>query len=534
MKAMTTDDQTPATHAREWPQRKPKGVLLRLLIAGAVTVLLTEVGLRFLLFSEIPVVASIGRPLRKPNSYASMRDDDLWWKLNTIFAEPGKRRDAAVPEPTIGWVNPSTDPASFAHKSEATVDARRPVLLFGDSYGGCVTGVPCWAQLLQESELSEEMALINYAAGGYGLDQIVLSLSRAIERFEAGKPLVIISLMVDGDLDRANLRYRGWPKSHFALAAQGGLELDSGTLPATSAEYIEQNPPKAFSYLLRWLMYGSGLVEKETAAELLSFNESLKGKQELCRRLIQLAITTCESRQLEYFFVLFNSREGVVWPPQKGWPNEFMVETLEALHAPYVTANSALLDEIQATGLDVDDFFIQEGRSRNHYNERGNRAVFKVIKSGLQGQFPTGKETRALPLWQVRNKNPDGTARMEQGLAPPYSASEDARRLHFGVGPEQPTVVAFKLDGLAAQFHATLKSLSPAPGGSKGRTRLSIKLDGEIAFTGTMSPGEKPQPIDLDLTGVQTMLLVLTRPKGQERGDGLYLAGPEVLWTSGR
>ena len=69
---------------------------------------------------------------------------------------------------------------------------------------------------------------------------------------------------------------------------------------------------------------------------------------------------------------------------------------LQQLEAPYVTANRALFDEMAATGAALDEFFILPGKGRNHYNERGNRAVLPAIIRGLNKDYDVPGQERDL------------------------------------------------------------------------------------------------------------------------------------------
>ena len=220
---------------------------LSLLAAG----LLFEGVLRFLLFSDASLALRVGARFRRSELYASERSGRDYWKLEALFAR-GKPPDPHTPpfDARFGWLKAEIDPVTLRHADEAALGARRPVLLYGDSYAACMLEEgDCWQQLLEHSELGAGFALLNYGVPGYGLDQAYLLLRATHALYAERAPVVVIGILVDDDLDRCYLHLRDMPRPYFSLA---GAELELHPPEgATRFEHVERDPPAITSYAWR-------------------------------------------------------------------------------------------------------------------------------------------------------------------------------------------------------------------------------------------------------------------------------------------
>ena len=117
--------------------------------------------------------------------------------------DPSERRGPPRFDSRLGWVSRGVLD-DYDHERRAELAGRRPVLLFGDSFAACVTEpVDCWQGWFARSERRDDEMLLNYGAGGYGLDQIALLAQSALDRWHAERPRILIGILVDDDIDRA-------------------------------------------------------------------------------------------------------------------------------------------------------------------------------------------------------------------------------------------------------------------------------------------------------------------------------------------
>ena len=242
------------------PPGRARRVAVRLALLFVGGLILPELALRFLLFSETPAVGRATVGLRNADLFAPPNSRDHWWLTNRFRRGAGR---PPVPDAELGFLNRLIEPGTYRHADEDSVGARRPLLLYGDSFAQCVTEPgECWEGLLEQSELGATHRLLNYGVGGYGLDQAVLLLERSLSRHLARAPLVVIAILIDDDLDRCALPLRDFPKPAFAWQTDG-LVLQP-PLATSAREFVDTVPCGIHSYLLRAFLGASGLLRRES------------------------------------------------------------------------------------------------------------------------------------------------------------------------------------------------------------------------------------------------------------------------------
>lgn len=362
-------------------------ILPRLILAVALGLVGLELVLRFSLFSESSLGRRLGRYTRDPHDYADLTTEDLYWSLRYRFnaanqAEPPAR------DPIVGWRGRHLVlPETYGHLHEARVGERRPVLLFGDSFVQCATHwTDCFEGLMRDSERAEELALLNYGVGGFGFDQIVLLLENALlhwDGVEGAEPIVVVAVMVDDDLDRCILSFRDWPKPRFEL--EGGELRVALPEHADNDAWIEANPPRATSWLWRWLVHGSGLLPHGVERRLRGRPAAEREKQALARALVERAHLALEARGIEHFFLMFPGQVALEAEGDYGWQVPTLIEAFDAVGARWVDAKRDLREDLEATGAEAADYFGVEGVEAGHYNPRGNEVAFRAILRGVDG-----------------------------------------------------------------------------------------------------------------------------------------------------
>ena len=354
-------------------------ILLRAGIAVAVGLVGLELALRLCLFREVEALRRLSIRLRQPGNYA-VKGSPEYWTYSVRLTPPERLRPIPGYDPLVGWTGSLVEPGTYAHAQENLVLDRRPVLLFGDSFAECATEPrDCWQGLLARSDRGRTHALLNYGVGGYGFDQTFLLMRAALERHGDANPLVILSLLVDDDLDRAVLPFRGWPKPRFGV--EDGRLIEPEPVVEGVEAYLDQRTSAPLLWSLRFVTRRLGMHTPDEAARRAEI-------QELARALLQAAKAELEARQLEGFVLLFHG-EPVLTPAgrEATWQHDFLVETLRELDLPFVSSRRALLHEATTTGVSPEAFFIQSGKGRGHYTPRGNAAVFAAIEDGLEGRF---------------------------------------------------------------------------------------------------------------------------------------------------
>lgn len=426
--------------------------------------------------------------LAEPWRYGRFSFDSAYWELKVLEGPPQARQDATTFDPRYGWRCWLTESESLEHRDEARLRGRRPLLLFGDSYAGGVDP-DTWRdfpEFVEQSDLAQEFALLNYGVGGYGLDQIWLQMRDVLARHADARPVVIVSLLVDDDIDRCVLSFRTWPKPR--LRVRDGRIVDEARPVPRMQEYFESHasiePFLAVPFLAQHLDRLSGARTRRLEAE----------KQELGRALLRAIVEDLRARDLPFLFVLFHHSWSIQHPEELAWRARLVQDTLDGLDAAWVTVRPALIAHARRTGRDVLDYFLSpEHPSSGHYNALGDAVAFAVVREGLKLHLGLGQGGDLVLAQDVRA--PEVPARVEWreadvelsalGLEPPFLWTDlDAQgrgRLRWTPG------------GAARALRGRAQSL-------RGELLLECHRDGRSERLGDV--------FEIDLTGVETLELV--------------------------
>lgn len=364
--------------------RRHRRLAVRLALVLALCVLGLEFGVRWLMFGEGELAQRLGARTRQATLYAERWDDEYWRLQHTL---DGTRQVIGQADPLVGWRSQVIREGKYAHRRRSKSKGRRPVLMYGDSFTAGVTAEEdCWPGLLERSELSRAMYLLNYGVGGYGVDQMLVLLRATIDRWSERDPLVIIGILVDDDLDRCTLTARTGPKPWFEIDEQG--ELVSHPPALADPPPIAPPEPGITSYLWRWLTRSSGFLPESWHERARGLEAHRVETQALCAALLSELQAELDSRELEHFVVLFHVRRHILREAETDWREPWLEAELDRLGIPWVSSRLALDADARATGDDPSVFFVPQGeRGQNHLNPRGNEVVFRAIQRGLQGDY---------------------------------------------------------------------------------------------------------------------------------------------------
>ena len=397
----------PLAPQNDRPQRRAWRLLRRAGLAAAVTLLGLELALRLLLFADVEALRRVGAPLRDESLYADHASGRAYWRLGARFHDRSEPHPYYHPE--LGWLKEELDSRTLRHRDEAQLAGRRPVLLFGDSFGACVTRPEhCWEGTLERAELGERFAILNYAVGGYGLDQIYLLLARTLDLYRDADPVVIVGVLVDDDLDRCYLGVRNYPKPRFRLVADELVLVPPAA--RTAADYARDHPPGIASYLWRFALFGTDRVPPARAIAWTDEADHVNEKRVVAARVLEAIHDELATRELEFFFALFHGRRGVGSDGPYGWQEPLLYEFLRERAVRFVSSKRVLLAHAANTGRDPQSYFIAAGSGLNHYMASTNRIVFRALQYGLLGYSEPYEYLGALPDDPTRG-SADGEAR---------------------------------------------------------------------------------------------------------------------------
>jgi len=350
---------------------------LHALGAGLLACVVLEAVVRFLVLSPACADWGIARRLRNPNRFGRVQSDDAPAILSFLWL-PEEKRTRRPPwcpshDARVGWTSELFRPGDYAHVEEAKVGGRRPVLLFGNSFAACVTDPGTRFQdLLEESPLGQEFALLNYGVPGYGLDQTWLLLREVLARRPAEDAVVVVGLLVDDDLDRCLLTFRNWPKPR--LRVEDGRLIDPGTPVPSVDEFFAGDPELPASYA--WALLAGALRDREERGTPAQEAE----KQALTRALLAAVADELRQRDLECFFVLFNASAATADPGVLGWRQDLVRSELTRLGIRFTEARDDLLRAAEDAGGDLSPYF---RFGDDHLDVLGNAVAFGALERGL-------------------------------------------------------------------------------------------------------------------------------------------------------
>jgi hypothetical protein len=356
--------------------------VLAALIGVVVSAVALELALRAVLFVDMPVLPGAFHRLRHARNYADWQNDEDYWKLAFRLGEMSPLPPSLLNR-DLGWVSEALDRESLRHHDEGEIRGRRPILLYGDSYAHCMTdGADCFQGLLARSELAADYCLLNFGVCGYGIDQVDLLLTRTIDRFAGERPIVIVGIFVDDDIDRAAMRLRYSTKPCFDVR-EGRIVPDSSAVPLFGP-YVAEHPIEIRSYAWRWLLH-SGCLPRSLVARL-DDSERRGRTQALGRSILADIEEKLASRGVEHFYLLFHGEPRVASDAAADWRDDLVLDFLHRSNARYVSASAYLRAVAHDRGA-IAELFGRAGPVLDHYLPRANEIVLGAVRDGIAGKF---------------------------------------------------------------------------------------------------------------------------------------------------
>jgi hypothetical protein len=372
----------PKRRRRAWKR------LLAALIGVLLAWLAGEFTLRFFLFSPSRFAVLHGKSLREANFYGDRHSDDEVWKLEWAMNDSGRLHDAPAPDRLLGWTV-TVAPVTYAHPAAATVGERTPVLLYGDSFSQGLAGPEAsFESILAGSDLARTHALLNYGAGGYGLDQTFMLVRATIDAWQDRRPIVLVGCFVDDDVDRCVLAFRSWPKPRFALAH--GALVEPEPVETDIHAWLAAHPLAIRSYLWRFVKYRRHLLPLRVQ-RFLRGDETRRDEKQAVTRAILLALhRRLEDARVQHALVLFLGENGLERAPGCEWQEDFLIAACQKIGLACVTTRADLEAAVRANASGRQALFIQEGGARGHYSALGNRVAFEALRRAIEGKSDLG------------------------------------------------------------------------------------------------------------------------------------------------
>jgi len=331
-----------------------------------------ELSFRQLLFGNYPWFSRF----RHATHYAHPLSED-YWKLLVMFREDAE--PPPLPHQLLGWTGRYFSGETYVHNDTHNLGNKRPVLLFGDSFSLCLWSDRCFQDFVNTDEtLSKEYYLLNYGVVGYGLDQIVLLMEQALERYE--NPYVIFAFNTL-DLDRAMLKTRFQLKPHFELTA-GNLKLH--TPPQVNIfQYIEAQPPEITSYLAR-LVTQRQFFPKTIRDKLIGKNNQRKHTRKLSKKILDRGINELRRRALDFTVLVFHPDwPGIATIDSENWRDRFLRKYFDSRGVDYIWSRELINEHAKTSGMAITEYIqLGDGHPKPVYNRLvAEQIIAKLTKN---------------------------------------------------------------------------------------------------------------------------------------------------------
>lgn len=529
-----------ASRTGRWRRR-----LLASLAGLVIALVVAEIGLRLVLFSDSSSVARLAHRLRQPAAYSDVYRESLFWKLQYVWTRPEDRLPFPHNSPITGWTGWRIDPQTLVPVEEAQVGERRPVLLYGDSFAECVTApAQAYQGQLERTPEGRTHALVNFGTAGFGTDQTLLMLEHTVERFATRHPLVIFSIFLDEDPERALLEFRGAPKPHFELE-DGALVLHPAGEVETQA-WIDAHPPRTWSYLWRLLCCRTKLLPRSWMA-LPGRLASDAEVRALTRAFLVRAHERLQALGIEHCVLGFHGYLLFDDPQHQQWREDFVRDTCRELGVHFLSSKPYLLAAVDGDQRRLrESLFVTSGPLAGHYNARGNRAVLEAILQALHRQWredpshvkaalsepgldPRSLQSLGLPVLGRPAKlafHGEGPARCLREVGEANGPGSHLIGLHpeFGL----PTQIEWHLEQ-DAHFVAELRAVHSGEGDEgQEAVRLRLLVDGITARSFDLRPGGAPLHLDQALHGPCNFALAVEPVEGYARACWARLGSPAL------
>lgn len=471
------------------------------------TVLGLEGVLRLALFH--PNWLPMGEGLRNPGLFFYGETPDFWLLRAHLRGRQGAG-PAEYAHPVLGWTSGRFNSESYEHEDEADLNGRRPVILLGDSFAGCHGDLERrFEQLMDEGPLGETHALLNYGVGGYGVDQIVLLGMETLKRFEGQDAVFILSMLVDDDLNRVILPFRGHPKPWVKSDGQRAIRIVRPPLPADPGEYLDLYTPRVPWWSLR-LFRQQVLMNKKEMREA----SGIALMQESMRRTVTASVLQfhdqLKAQGEQGFVMLFLNRNRQEGKTRPGNWLPWLESVLEGHHIPWVRASNEIALHQARTGRPMDDYFATTGPGKGHYTALGNELTHLSLERGIRQAF----DGPSFVLQEITSRELIGKGAYSRWERFSYGGftADDLPHTLMRAGAGGRAQLLFKVVQNARQFSAILRPLPAA----KGASRLVVRTEAGDVGEFVVREGDEDQLICVPLGEVEDFELFAFPVEGQE------------------
>ncbi len=313
---------------------------------------------------------------------------DAFWKLMFIEQSSGTKPELQAFQrhnvhPTRGWT-PKPNFIAEGDCRETTNNRghrsmenyipkpeKYTVMVLGDSftYGAWAEDTDVWPTILQG--LDARLHVINLGVGGYGIDQMYITLRETIEEY---KPQLVVFAAIPDDLYRCLLTFREYLKPRFVLGGDGQLVLTNTPIGAIKDTLAHLRAEYGTVTAMRKLRKEDRVLKQRKA------NGDFDREWEtLDAKIIEAAFSCAKENGSDFLLVHLGSGPGITARKTGAYSPYYDEIYFDALvkksGIPFLPTRKAFLD----TGVDWTD---------GHYKEPEARFVAQLVYKRIQ-QVPS-------------------------------------------------------------------------------------------------------------------------------------------------
>ena len=274
---------------------------------------------------------------RVPLLYAQDWDENFW-KLAQTW---GKIRPIKT-HVMLGW-NFKCWAKTYFHPQVQNLKGRRPVLLYGDSFGQCIDSTNCFEDYLNnDTAFNKKYFFINYGTGAHGVDQIYTLFKNSFYHYD--NPIVIFSFLTN-DMGRSILTFREGEKPIYKIQKDGTLFLDTSRYLPSNVAYLKKYPPTINSYLWRKFLYSkTNFLPDWLTYRLTGEATNWERVRELNEAILSDAVRLLRQSKTDFMFLSFQESKDYLIPEKDNLRLSFIRQFFTKNHLQYIWAKDVIKD----------------------------------------------------------------------------------------------------------------------------------------------------------------------------------------------
>ena len=325
--------------------------------------------------------------------------DENFWKLAQTWGMTKPLKTHVL----LGW-NFKCWNKTYFHPQVQYLKGRRPVLLYGDSFGQCIDSTTCFEDYLNaDTAFNKKYFFINYGSGAHGVDQIYTLFKSSFYHYD--NPIVIFSFLTN-DLGRSVLNFREGEKPIYKVLPDGSLYLDTSMYLPSNVAYLKKYPPTIKSYLWNKFLYSkANFLPKSLTYQLTGEAANWEKVRELNKVILTDAIRLLRETKTDNMFLCFQETKDYMLPEKDNLRLSFIRQLFTDNKLQYIWAKDVIRDGTNLKdSIAVSKYHIwHDGHPTSYFNYTLAQEMKKRILSGEYEKYAPTERTFPNKIFAQQN-----------------------------------------------------------------------------------------------------------------------------------